>query len=229
MPAAPYIPPKDADLKSWLENFIALTSADPALYGLTGGDAAAIAAAGNPAVAAITVALNKPTRTPTDVLAKNNLRAAALQVIRPFAQAIRGNTGVTNDNKLALRLNLANNAPSPIPAPVTFPVLAMLGATPLQHTLRFADSSAATPRGKKPFGALNAQLWVVITAVGVPVPTDPLAGTMIAVPTKNPITVTFASGDVGKVATYFARWVTRTGLLGPWSVSLSMVIAGTGS
>jgi hypothetical protein len=34
--------------------------------------------------------------------------------------------------------------------------------------------------------------------------------------------------DAGKTASYFARWVTRTGLFGPWSLPQSMTIAFAG-
>lgn len=43
--------------------------------------------------------------------------------------------------------------------------------------------------------------------------------------TRNPIGVDFASKDGGKVATYYARWVSRRGETGPWSAPVRMHIA----
>jgi hypothetical protein len=43
--------------------------------------------------------------------------------------------------------------------------------------------------------------------------------------TKNPVAVGFAGTDDGKMATYFARWASPRGDVGPWSLPVSMRIA----
>jgi hypothetical protein len=43
--------------------------------------------------------------------------------------------------------------------------------------------------------------------------------------TRNPIGVLFDDESDGKVATYFARWSTIRGEVGPWSVPVAMRIA----
>ena len=43
--------------------------------------------------------------------------------------------------------------------------------------------------------------------------------------TKNPIAVAFSPEDDGKCATYFARWQSRCGDTGPWSLPVTMRIA----
>jgi hypothetical protein len=43
--------------------------------------------------------------------------------------------------------------------------------------------------------------------------------------TKNPVGINFVAGDVGKVCYYAARWITRRGLVGPWSNIVSFTVA----
>ena len=43
--------------------------------------------------------------------------------------------------------------------------------------------------------------------------------------TRSPIGIALDPADRGKCATYFGRWVTAKGLVGPWSPGTSMTIA----
>jgi hypothetical protein len=42
---------------------------------------------------------------------------------------------------------------------------------------------------------------------------------------RNPIVVKFDSKDDCRKATYFARWISPRGEVGPWSLPVSMAIA----
>jgi hypothetical protein len=221
--AAPYIPPKEADLANWSQNFADLIEASPATYDLSAADAAAITAANDTWQDAYANAINPATRTTPAVAAKNSAKLAFINLARTYAVQIAANPGVSNTDKLNLGLNLPNHTPSPVPAPTSFPELMFVGATPLLHTLRFTDSMQPTGKGKKPFGAIAAQVFrLVATAPG----SDPSAAPLLGTFTKNPFASTFNSGDVGQVATYWARYVTRTGLVGPWSPALSATVLG---
>lgn len=222
----PYIPPKDADLATWLLNFATLIAAAPATYGLTSTDAAAITGVQTAYQSAYNLAIDPPTRTKPTVADKDAAKAAALAVVRPYAIQIRNNAGVTNEDKEDLGLNIPDYTPTPIPAPTSSPVLAFIAATPLQHTLRYTDSVSPTTRGKKPAGVLGVQVW---RAVGVAAAVDPATCSLNQVATKNPMASNFDSGDRGKIATYFARYVTRSGPLGvaqvgPWSDPVSAYV-----
>ena len=74
----------------------------------------------------------------------------------------------------------------------------------------------------KPFGAIQLQLFV---AIGTAAVTDESAAQFYGAFTRNPVGVAFGAEDDGKVATYFARWATRRGDVGPWSLPVSMRIA----
>lgn len=222
--AAPYIPPKDADLDAWLTNFSTLITASPATYGLVASDATAIATQVANWTAAYTPVLSPSSKTKTAVADKNSAKIAATTLCRTYAAQIRLNPGVSNMNKVALGLNLPNNAPSPVPAPSTFPLLTLASAGPLLHVLRFADNTTPASR-KKPAGALQMELW---RGTGTAPLTSPSQCALFANVTKQPFQADFESGDGGKMATYFARWVTRTGLTGPWSAAVSLTVPVSG-
>ena len=220
--AAPYIPPKDADLVNWSTNFDTLITANPALYGLSPADAVAIAAANATLLAAYALVVAPATRTTVTIAAKNAAKVAFITLARTYASQIRLNPGVTNADKLDLGLNLPNNNPSPIPPPPTWPLLSIPSAGPGLHEIRYADSASPTTRAK-PQLVIQMQLFRGIAA-GVIV--DPALCSFLAGVTVNPFQSVFTNpADAGKVATYFARWLTRSGELGPWSAGQSMTIA----
>jgi len=215
---APYIPPKDAILVTWALNFAALITATPATYGLVAGDATTINGVVNAFSAAYTIAIDPPTRTKPTVAAKDAAKADMLAVVRPYAIQVRNNAGVSNMDKEDLGLNVPDLTPTPVPAPSTFPLLSFIGATPQSQTYRYADSNSPDLRAK-PFGALACQMYV---SVGVTAAVDPAQMDFKGNFTKNPTGLVFLAGDVGKIASVAARWVTRSGPLGvaqvgPWS------------
>lgn len=217
---APYIPPSDAAFLAWSVNFSTLITASPATYGLVTADAVTIQAANDAYAAAQAVVDSPATKTVTTVAAKNAAKNSATGIYRTYASQIRINPGVSNSDKLALGLNLPNNSPSPIPAPTSSPIIAVIGSTPGQHTMRFADSNTPDKRSK-PQGVTAMQ---VFRTIGVSVATDPDAALLYGTFTKQPFAINYDSGDAGKVSTLWARWVTRTGLIGPWSSSVSAIV-----
>lgn len=218
--AVNYIPNRDGDFNTWLNNFSDLISAAPTSYGLTAGDAAALAAMVGTWNAAYAAALAGPTRGPASVNAKDVARANVQQRARQLAIIIQSNPAVTDSQKTDLQITLRKTNLTPIPAPSTSPLLTFIAATPLQHTLRFADQ--LTPDSKaKPFGVTALQMSVWISANGVE-PVGPPAQLLQL--SRNPVAIDFNDGDQGKMATYTARWITAKGLLGPISTVLQSVI-----
>ena len=149
MSAAPYIPARDSTLDSWADNFQTLIAASPATYGLAAPDAVAITNAFTTWHAAYLlggstgsppVPINPSTFTSVTVAAKNSAKFAMIIILRSYAAQIRLNPGVTNSDKIALGLNLPNNTPSPIPVPLTFPLLSIVSAGPGTQIIRYADS-----------------------------------------------------------------------------------------
>lgn len=225
MPQAPYIPPKDADYDAWLTNFSTLLSATPTAYGLVAGDATIVAASQAAWNAAYLLATNPTTRTSPAIADKDAQRASATATVQPYAQQISRNMGISDALKLGIGVNLPNPTRTPVPPPVTAPVLAHVSSIPGQTTIGYADF--ATPASKaKPFGAIALDLRQTIgTAPAV----SPAAALPVQGVTKSPTVITFGSGDVGKIVTLWGRWVTRSGpggitQNGPWSAALSFGI-----
>lgn len=216
-----YIPRRNADLRDWAANFAALISADPGAYGLSAPEAAAVQSAADAYTSAYTAAADPSTRTGSTVAARREARAALLSVVRRAAGIIRASASVTAAQRAALGLTVPAGGPTPVPAPATFPLIGVVGATPGRHELRFADS--ATPdRKAKPPGAIGLQLFC---AVGHGAGATPDGARLVGQFTANPIRVDHRAADAGKPAAYFARWVTRRGLTGPWSAGVSFTIA----
>lgn len=219
---APYIPAKDASLASWAANFAALIVADPATYGLVSGDAAAISAVETTWAAAYALVTSPTTKTASTVSAKNVAKINLLATLRPYAQNIALNAGVTADNKIALGLNPRTSTPIPITAPTTYPALTIVSALPLQHVIRYRDQLASPSVKSKPYGVTQLQLFG--TASIEPI-TNPDALDFLDVLTKSPFAQTWPSESSGQRAYYAARWQTRKGLVGPWSPIVSFIIA----
>lgn len=222
---APYLPTKDAEFDAWFANFSALITALPATYGLVAGDATIIAASFAAWNAAYLLATNPPTRTSPAIAAKDAQRILSESVIRPYATGISRNPAVTNDDKTAVGVNLPNAARTPVPPPVTAPALTLVSLIHFLATLAYRDTSTPTTKAK-PTGATGLELWI---ALGTAPAADPSTAKPYGVITKSPTAIGFTAPDVGKYATFFGRWVTRSGpggqaQNGPWSAPLTIVV-----
>ena len=223
MPAiAPYIPAADPAFAAWLDNFSALLTAAPATYGQTSGVAAAVAAVTATWDAAYALVTSPSTKTKDTVQAKNVARINALAEVKPVAQQISLNQGVLASDKVAIGVNPRTSTPVPVTAPTTYPIISIVSALALQHVLRYRDELASPSVKSKPFGVIQIQLYGSTSATPI---TDPTLLQFEGVRTKSPTTVTWPSSAAGLRAYYAARWVTRTGLLGPWSPIVSFIVA----
>lgn len=219
--SAPYIPPRDADLDVWLANFSTLITAGPATYGLVSGDATTIAAAVLAWHTAFLAATGGSTRGPMTISAKDDQKVLVLAVARPYAQQVANNAAVAVDDKIALRLNPRTTTPTPVPTPVTQPVILLAGGMPLQHELRYRDATSIPSVKAKPAGAVQLLVYAAPSATLI---TDPAVLPFVQPATKSPLIVSWDSSERGKTVYYAGRWMTRTGLLGPWSTITHAVL-----
>jgi hypothetical protein len=215
-----YIPQTDAGLEAWALNFSTLLTAAPTTYGLTSGNATTVASVYSAWHTAYLAAVDKPSRTQIQVQAKNTAKANLLAVVRPFAQQIRANASVSDADKVAVGVTVPGGSPTPIPAPTSRPLLTIQQGNSLSHTLRYADEATPDKRSK-PFGAQLIEIRVVL---GTSVSADPSAGNVVTQKGRQPVIVNYDSADRGKVATYFARWISRKGDTGPFSAPVAMAV-----
>lgn len=227
--ATNYIPSTDSGLVDWGDNFATLITADPPRYGLDTTAALAIQSAQDTYAAAFAlggsigrVPVNPTARSPVTVAAKDAAKVAARTLFRTYAAQIRLNPGVTNDDKIALGLNLPNNNPSPIPVPASWPVLSVLSGGPLSLTLKYHDSTIGVGKAKAA-GVLQMQLVATPSATPIASPDGQPIRFLV---TKVPQLLVFDSGDGDKTAYMWGRWVTRRGLVGPWSDGITATIMG---
>jgi hypothetical protein len=224
MPSLPsYIPAKEANLNTWLLNFSTLLSASPSTYGLGPTDAANVAADVAAWTAAYTPILSPSTKTAAAVSAKNSAKVSILAQIRPYAQNISLNAGVTSAAKTAIGVNPRTSTPTPITAPTTNPVLTAQSTSTAGTIIRYRDATASPSVKAKPYGVIGVQLFAKASVTPI---TDPNTLTFIENATKSPLTAALGSGAAGMTVYFAARWQTRKGLVGPWSPIVSYVVAG---
>jgi hypothetical protein len=216
-----YIPRRDANAAQWAQNFAQHIAATPAAFGLTAGDAATITAAADAFAGALLVAVNEATRTRATVAAKDAARAAMEFLLRHYAQRVRLNRGVSNQLKASLGITIDDTTRTPVGPPVTCPIVTVIGATMGRHMVRFADSADPERRGK-PAGVVALQLFV---AVANQPAGDVREARFAALVTRDPFEMSFEHRDNARIATYFARWQTRRGIVGPWSAPAAFTVA----
>jgi hypothetical protein len=212
--ARSYLPQALAAFSTWIANFAALITAAPGTYGLVAADAATIQTANDAFQTAYTMSTAPTTRSPTTVQATVTARNTAVQVVRAYGRLILANAGVSDDDKVALGLHIRDAVNTPVPAPLTNPIIGVLGAQPGQLTVTYKDSAAAPKVKAKPFGATACQLFVQF---GIVAPVSPAATPFYGVATKTPFPINCPAGSAGQNAYIYARWITQRGLVGPWS------------
>jgi hypothetical protein len=223
MPALPpYIPASDPAYAAWVDNFGAVFAANPVAYGYMTADATAVSAQVALWDAAYALVTSPTTKTATTVQAKNVSRVETTALLRQYAQPISLSPAVSADNKIALGVNPRTSTPVPISAPTTYPALTVASALPLQHILRYRDSIASPSVKAKPYGVIQIQLYGLTSGTAI---TDPTLLALQQVTTKSPLIQTWGSAAVGLKAYYAARWVTKRGLVGPWSPIVSFTVA----
>jgi hypothetical protein len=216
-----YLPTRDADLDTWLNNFQTLIGAAPASYGLVASDATAITAAYTSWHTAYLAAVNPTTRTHGTVSTKNTQKANVSSVVRGYAATIRANRAVSDALKIGLGLHIRDTQPTPVPPPATVPVLAILNMRQGLQEVRATDESTPSSRAR-PAGSAGMLLFRAVAEEAV---TDPEQARFLAFTGKTDFACEYGPADNGKTATYFARWTNAKGEMGPWSQPMPVSIA----
>jgi hypothetical protein len=217
----PYIPAKNAALVAWAANFSGLITAAPATYGLTSGDATAIAAQYSALNTDYALITSPSTKTAATVSAFNSQKIDAIALFRPYAQAISLNAGVTSANKIAVGVNPRTSVPIPITTPTTTPVLTAQSASTAGIILRYRDATASPSVKSKPYGVIGLLIYAKASATVI---TDPTVLTFEGTQTKSPFQLSMPA-TAGMIVYMAARWVTKKGLVGPWSPIINYVSA----
>lgn len=220
MPLINYIPSKDEDFQAWSQNFSTLITATPTAFGLVAGQAVAYAALVASFSAALSAATNPTTRTKPSVASKNVARATLEASSRNLAAVVQGYPSITDTQLAALGLTIRSNSRTPVPSPTTYPILAVVGAGPLQCTVRISDQLTPDLRAM-PFGVIAAQIFV---KYGTIAPVSIADATFLKVASRQPVRIDFDPSKANQPVSIVAVWQTRRGLIGPMSAVTSTTV-----
>ncbi len=104
-----YVPTREGELLAWTSNLATKLVADPPGYGLDVQAAADYQAVQQAFAAALTVALDPATRSPTNIQKKNTARGASIAETRKLVDIMQAWPGMTNAKRSELGISLREN------------------------------------------------------------------------------------------------------------------------
>lgn len=217
----PGIPSTFNEFRLWGNNFAALITASPTTYGLTSGNALVIQGVADAFEAAYTISNNPSTNTKTTREATRDAKVAAAAIYRLYYGIVKADPAVLGADKVALGIVYPNSPPSPIPPPTSFPQISIITQSPLNMTLDWRDSDAASGHAKP----VGATLCLLFRTIGTTVASDPDAAMFYGAFTKRPFQVVFPDGSQGKHSTFFSQWSNAKGQRGIWSGGVDQIIS----
>jgi len=194
------------------------------VYPVSPGEISAVGQVVERFAAALGTAREPTTRTTVAVTLKDAARQAAEDTCRPIYARIRLDKSVDDADKIAIGVRPMKASYGRLPAPDTAPLLSQGALTWSAYEIAYRTQHGVTGRAK-PVGAAQLQ---VFRAVGETPARSVEQATYFRSVSRSPMRVEYTSADNGKVATYFARWVTRRGEVGPWSAPLSVQAVSSG-
>lgn len=192
-----------------MENFSTLLSAAPATYGLVAGNAVTVAGVVSPFLLAAAAAAVKATTTPAMRLERDTLKAAAENVVFPFATNISQNGNVTPENKGIIGVSVRSTVRSVIPPTAEYPVVELRQQANGVAYFNFRSSAPGTSRAA-PYGYTPRLLMKSSEAGATPVENLVDVGKL----TRSPGVYVFAPTDVGKTITVAMRYEKKSGTAG---------------
>jgi hypothetical protein len=213
-------PVKDTALEDFIANLVAKLTATPTAFGVTAADATALGALATDFSARLATATDPTTRTKVAVAAKNTSKLALLAKARQVIKLITAYPPLTPAQRAELGLNPKDPSPTPIPAPVTRPLLTVEP----DGGLRLVDESMPENR-RKPAGVRGALVFAKVAPATDPAPATPDDARFALLATRAKVAVPLPPGSNGKTLWVLAQWYNERGELGPVSAVASTTIA----
>lgn len=226
MANVPVFPPtRENDLLEWSDNFSALITATPTIYGLTAAQASAFDALNSAWRSAYETANRPTTNSQASTIAKNQ---AKLEMLRgtngawELVDIVQNFPGTTDAMRGDLGLRL-KNPPTPIPAPANAPVLAIVATLNRVVKMTLRDSKEQNRRGK-PEGVDGA---TIVYHVGPSAPLDPSQWVFAMNTSKTTVDVDLPAGVPANSQVWFtAMWFNQRKQTSPPATPQSTVIGG---
>jgi hypothetical protein len=219
-----YIPSVDAEFNNWLDNLYdysasKMTGGDPAWthiplseLDLLGGARAAWKAAYAPTL--------KP-HVPAETLAKDEARAAAETVIRPFVGQWLMWKQLSDKEREEAGVHVKKNRRSAIPAPATVPELEPRAGVPRQIVVPYRDKGSARRGKPKDVHGIEVR-WAFLNAPPLNIEAEL---TQSSFDTNSPLTLVFEESDRGKRVYMAGRWeIEREGIKGEFGDIVSAFV-----
>ena len=218
-----FLPSREADLVTWLNNFQAKITAAPTIYGLTAAMATSNGTLTTAFTTAYAVANADATRSPMNVTLKNTAKRAVIGNVRMLSRLVQGTASVTPAQKQDLGLNPRDVLPTPVPIPPFAPDIDIVSVIGRIVKVRIHDSQSESKRGK-PAGCASAG---VFSYSGSLAPTDPAAYKFEGITTRTVVDIEFPE-TVASGATVWlsACWYNPRGQSGVSCSPVSVTIQG---
>jgi len=155
-----FLPTKESELVTWTTSFTNLIVGSPTDYGLTVPEATAYQALSDDFIAAYLVVQNNLTRSPANIILKNEKKALMIEGARALSRQIQGTPSVTPAMKSELGLNPRITPRVPIPVPSEMPEVDVNSVVGRVVTVRL---HSATSEGRaKPNGVGGAMVYTFV-------------------------------------------------------------------
>jgi hypothetical protein len=218
-----YIPANDAAFDAWFENLVSyvlakVIAANPVWTHIPKSEAELLAAAYTAWHTAYLPTL-KP-HTPAETLAKDEARAEAEGIIRPFVGQWLMWKQVTDQQRLDMGLHVATPRRDHIPAPATVPELSPRAGNPRQVVIPYRDRGAV--KKGKPADVHGIEVrWAILDHP----PADIKELSNSSFDTNSPLTLAFEEHERGKRVYMAGLWeIEREGIKGDPGETVSAVI-----
>ena len=150
-------------------------------------------------------------RTPVITAEKNNAKNAYLPLYRQLVNGLLCNPNVTDNDLAAMDLRRSDNVRTPVPVPVSWPVVQVDLNTPRTVILNFSDS--ASLKKAKPKGVNGAVIRYALLDTP-PTDVNELINTLFD--TQTPCPIEFIESQRGQKLYFCLAWQNTRGQNGPW-------------
>jgi hypothetical protein len=219
-----YLPRPDAQFLAWLVNFkTQVNTIGPVVLGLTVADETALTAATDSLQTKLPLATDPATRGKKTIFEKDEAKRAAAALVRTLVRRVQVATGVTNDMRLALGINI----PKPRTRrerPTVKPKIDLISREGTSVFARFHDGSGSK-RGKP----ADVTELLVFSYVGPVAPLEPAEWTTVEVTGKTLVRVDFPTDLPAGTRVWITGCYRNAAGTGPGADPLGTVLAGGGT
>ena len=217
--------PRDAaGMIAEAENFISVTTSNPAHFGLTAAQLTELDGATTVSNTALAARNNAENTFRGSVTTNREALDTLETILRQLRQIVQVNPATTDTDRTLLHLATGEGGEgggSISESLATAPLILVENAGVHLHQPRFFMPDEPSSSTRKPKGIHGAKIFMKIDGAAS---TDLKEYQLIAIDTKSPYTYAHSAANAGKTAHYIALWTTRDDEDSPQSEVFSLVI-----